>query len=232
MADSEDVQWQVITYDEPRRAPLRTAMQYYTSAASSEFFEMQDVAPTPIRVVVWTEWRAPQRSARYCYFEALSATQDEPPTDGTFDYVISAYADSWRLAPSMARLLFSRAEDGTSIAPEIPVDPSTIGKYRPTTYRIARLLLYTDTANDADAPAVETQNPSMVVGMRYRPTIYKPNPLPASLQYGDEGILEEEACAPRDRGPGVPTTAGLERYVDGETCDPRETSNSDACEGR
>lgn len=217
MADNEDHQWRVVVYDEPRPGPLRAERCYYFGATDAEFVELQDVAPLGFHVIVYREWRAPIRAARNYYVAAESSVQDY--TDASFDYVISAYQDSWRLAPAMARLLFSPAEDGTSVPLEMPVDDScVVGRYQPGRARIARGLLYTNVASDADAPAVEAENHSTVVGMRFVATKYRPLPFHRFIQYGDEGIAPDIDCAPRDRGPGVPTAVGLERYTDGTTC--------------
>lgn len=229
MADSEDTQCLWILWDEPRQAPLRATRKYYFNTSDSDVADLTPIPETHIRVVLWSNWQAPLRAARQYYFGAASSGADE--TDSGLGYVISSYG-TWRAAPHLLRYLWHRAEDGASIAADIPWDQSGIfGRYRPSRYRVSQLNLYHGTAQDASAPAIEFDNMSMVVGMRYRATHYRPLPFHRLIQYGDEGVVVVPPCPPRS-GSGTPTTAGLARYARSTVAVPRPASDGDVCQER
>lgn len=152
-------------------------------------------------------------------------------TDSSYDTVISAYAD-WRAVPAFSRRYYftGTAEDGNSITPEIAADPSmVVGRYRAARFRVAFYDYYTGAAFDDNEPAVETQNPSMVVGMRYHPTHYKPLPFHRLIQYGDEGQQIVHECEGRATR-GTPTPHGLRRYQRSTVAHPRPQTFGGACE--
>lgn len=230
MADSEDVQWQLVLYED-WVASRRTPRLYYFSEPEALFEELQPVFDVSPRVVVWDDQpRAPLRAAICYYFGAPSASQDE--TDGQYDQVISAYTD-WRAVPSLLQLYWRGWEENSSVAEEPQADPSepAIGKaYRSDRHRINRSW-YAGTAQDESGPEIESQNPSLVVGMRYTADRFRTLPFHRFIQYGDEGVVIVEVCAPR-RGAGAPTVAGLARATTDASCAPRAGAGPEVCAER
>jgi hypothetical protein len=161
VADSEDVQFRVQKDYSPRQAPLRAGLQYYfqrDSAASPGAPDPDTDRGNPIQVIVWNDWKGPQRAARLYYRHTDSILEEF--RDGSFGYVVSSYRESWAQSPVLRYLTRGTSEAGTDIPIEQGDENSRIfGRYRPAKFRIARHLYHNRTAQDNNAQGPpETQD--------------------------------------------------------------------------
>jgi hypothetical protein len=176
LPDSDNIQ--LLTWDEPRLAPIRLAGKLYWAPPDTQFFDLSPLPQPSFRVIVWQDYQAPVRASLQYYFS--NGVSDTPNENAQYSQVIVAYQD-WIHQAKFQQYHWNHPVDD-SVALEIEVNPHFLGKYAPAKLRVNRDF-YQQFAQDTDGPPQEDNNGQYIWNAKYTHTKYKP--LPVGL-YGAE----------------------------------------------